>query len=241
MSAIRKKKKLTENEYLVIEHDAEFKSEYFNGEMFPMDGVNRVEPPMSAIPMKKRLTEEEYLVIERDAEFKSEFYDGEMFAIPGGSRQHGELHHNLVIEIGNRLRGGRCRTYGPDQRVKVKRTGLYTYPDLVIACNPEFEKKLGVDILLNPRVVFEILSKTTEGYDRGTKFQQYQRLPSVKEYVLVSQDRMVIERYVRQADGTWVLKTFDDPDGTFSLATVKVRIPMADIYRGVKLPEDPLP
>jgi Uma2 family endonuclease len=196
---------------------------------------------MSAVPKKKRLTEEEYLVIERAAEFRSEFYNGELFAMAGASRQHGELHHNLIIELGNRLRGGECRTYGPDQRVNVKKTGLYAYPDLLIACHPEFEKKLGVDILLNPRVVFEILSKSTESYDRGTKFRHFQRLPSMQEYVLVSEDRMVIERYVRQKDGTWVLKTFDDPEGTFALATLKVRIPLSDIYRGVEVTEPPLP
>lgn len=226
---------------MVIERDAEFKSEFFNGEMFAMAGVNRVEPPMSAIPKKKRLTEDEYLVIERDAEFKSEFFNGEMFAMAGASRQHNNLQSNLQGELFARLKSGKCRVYGSDARVKVKRTGLYTYTDVVIACHPEFEQKLGLDILVNPQVIFEILSKSTEGYDRGTKFQQFQRLPSVKEYVLVSQDRMVIERYVRQADETWVLKTFDNLDGQFSLATVKVRIPMADIYRGVELSEEPLP
>jgi Uma2 family endonuclease len=92
-----------------------------------------------------------------------------------------------------------------------------------------------------PQIVFEVLSKTTEGYDRGTKFRHFQRLPSMQEYVLVRQDRVVIERYVRQKDGTCVLKVFDDPDGTFSLATVKVRIPMSEIYRGVEVTEPPLP
>ena len=196
---------------------------------------------MSAIPKKKKLTEDEYLVIENEAVFKSEFYNGEMFAMSGASHHHNNLQINLIVELGGRLKGGKCRVYGSDLRVKVKRTGLYTYPDVVIACDPEVEKKLGVETLLNPQVVFEILSKSTESYDRGTKFQQFQRLPSVMEYVLVSQDRMVIERYVRQPDETWNLKTFDDPSGQFSLATVKVKIPLADIYRGVELPEQPLP
>jgi Uma2 family endonuclease len=196
---------------------------------------------VSAIPKKKRLTADEYLVIERDAEFKSEFYNGEMFATAGACLPHNLLQTNLVAELHARLKSGKCLVFGSDLRIKVKRTGLYTYADVVIACQPELEKKLGVENLLNPQVVFEILSKTTEGYDRGTKFQHFQRLPSVKEYVLVSQDRIVIERYVRQEDETWVLKTFDDPDSPFSLASVKVRIPMADIYRGVELSEAPLP
>ncbi len=196
---------------------------------------------MSAIAKKKKLTEDEYLVIEAEAEFRSEFFNGEMFAMAGSTHRHNILQTNLIAELHLRLKGGKCRVYGSDLRVKVKRTGLYTYPDVVIACDPEIEKKLGVETLLNPRVIFEILSKTTEGYDRGTKFQQFQRLPSVKEYVLVSQDRMVIERYVRQPDETWILKTFDDPKGSFALTTVKVKIPLADIYRGVDLPEEPLP
>ena len=196
---------------------------------------------MSAIRKKKKLTEDEYLVLENEAEFRSEFYDGEMFAMSGASFPHNVLQINLIAELHLRLKGGKCKVFGSDLRVKVKRTGLYTYPDVVIACDPELEKKLGVETLLNPRIVFEILSKSTEGYDRGTKFQQFQRLPSVKEYVLVSQDRMVIERYVRRPDETWNLKTFDDPKGSFSLTTVKVRIPLADIYRGVELPEEPLP
>lgn len=194
---------------------------------------------MTAVP-KKKLTEAEYLARERDAEFKSEFYAGEMFAMAGASRQHNDIKENLSVEIGGRLKGGPCRTYSADMRVKVKRTGLYTYPDFLIVCGPpEFEVVQGTDTLLNPQVVFEILSESTERYDRGTKFQHFQKLPSVREYVLVSQDRVRVERFVRQPDETWVLTTFDDPGGEFALATVPVRVPVADIYRGVELPDEP--
>lgn len=196
---------------------------------------------MTAVP-KKKLTEAEYLAIENAAEFRSEFYAGEMFAMAGASRQHNELKENLSGELFNRLKGGSCRTYSADMRLKVKRTGLYTYPDVMIVCGPpEFEAVQGVDTLLNPQVVFEILSDTTERYDRGTKFQHVQKLPSVREYVLVSQDRVRVERFVRQPDETWVLTVFDDPAGEFALATVPVRVPVADIYRGVELPDEPPP
>lgn len=154
--------------------------------------------------------------------------------------RHNEVKENLIGELYGRLKGGRCRTYSSDQRVKVDRTGLYTYPDLVIVCGkPEFAPN-DPDTLVNPQVVIESLSKTTESYDRGKKFQHYKRLPSVQEYVLVSQDRMQIERLVRQPDETWVLTTFDDPAGEFALATVAVRVPLADVYRGVESLEPPL-
>lgn len=194
---------------------------------------------MTALP-KKKLTEAEYLAIERAAEVKSEFYGGEMFAMAGATPRHNEVKENLIGELYGRLKGGRCRTYSSDQRVKVDRTGLYTYPDLVIVCGkPEFAPN-DPDTLVNPQVVIEILSKTTESYDRGKKFQHYKRLPSVQEYVLVSQDRIQIERLVRQPDETWVLTTFDDPAGEFALATVPVRVPLADVYRGVESLEPPL-
>jgi Uma2 family endonuclease len=195
---------------------------------------------MTAVP-KKKLTEVEYLAIERDAEFKSEFYRGEMFAMAGASLQHNALKDNLVGELHNHLKDGPCRTYSADMRVKVQQTGLYTYPDVVIVCgSPKLEQVQGVDTLLNPQVVIEILSEATERYDRGAKFEQLQKLPSVREYVLVSQDKIRVERFVRQPDETWLLTTFDKPDGEFSLATVPVRVPLADVYRGVELPETPV-
>src|SRR5688572_1164345 len=145
---------------------------------------------MSAIP-KKRLTEDEYLAIEAVAEFKSEFYDGEMFAMAGASRPHNELKDNLIGELFNRLKGGPCRTYSADQLVKIERTNLYTYPDIVIVCGPgKFVSHHGLDVLLNPQVVIEILSDSTERYDRGKKVEHIQLAPSVREYVLVSQNQV---------------------------------------------------
>jgi Uma2 family endonuclease len=159
----------------------------------------------------------------------------------GASRTHNGLKDNLVVAIGRRLLDGPCRTYSADMRVKVERTGLYTYPDIVIACEPqEFERIQGVETLLNPKIVIEILSESTERYDRGTKFRHFQKLASVMEYILVSQDRMCIERFVRQPDETWVLTTFDEPTSEFALATIPVKIPLAEIYRGLDVEEGPL-
>jgi Uma2 family endonuclease len=194
---------------------------------------------MSAVP-KTKLTAAEYLAVEDAAAFKSEFYRGEMFAMAGASWAHNTIKENLSIELGGRLKGGPCRTYSADMRVKVSRTGLYTYPDVLIVCGPpEIESVKGVETLLNPQVVIEILSESTERYDRGTKFAQYQQLPAVREYVLVGQEERRVERFVRQPDETWVLTTFADPAGEFALATVPVRVPLADVYRGVELPPGP--
>ncbi len=194
---------------------------------------------MSAQPRKK-LTSAEYLALERKAEFKSEFFNGEMFAMAGASRQHNEVKENLIGELFNRLKGSPCRTYSSDQRVKVENTGLYTYPDIIIVCGrPEFDPD-DSDTLVNPQVVFEILSDSTERYDRGVKFRHYQNLPSVREYVLVSQKEMVIERLVRQPDEKWMLTLFEGPTAEFALETVPVRVPLAEIYRDVELVERPL-
>ncbi len=193
---------------------------------------------MSAIS-KARLTEAEYLEFERSADVKHEYYHGEVFAMAGASPQHNEIKDNLILEIGAQLKGGPCRTYSSDQRVKIDRTGLYTYPDLLIVCGPREFDRHDVNTLINPNVVIEVLSKSTEGHDRGFKFHQYKLLPSVREYVLVAQDRRIIERLVRQNDGTWILTIFDDPAGAFSLATVPVTVPLADVYRDVELDEQP--
>lgn len=198
---------------------------------------------MSAIRKPRKLTEEQYLAIEAEAEIRSEFYDGEMFAMAGANFAHNRIKENLSTEIGIRLKGGSCQSFSSEMRVKVKATGLYTYPDIIIVCGePEFERLSGVDTLLNPRVIIEIASKSTEGYDRGPKFKQYKRLATVKEYHIVSSDRISVDRFVRQANGKWLLSTFDKPTGKMILETVPgVRIPLADVYRGVEFPESPGP
>jgi Uma2 family endonuclease len=194
---------------------------------------------MTAIP-KRKLSEEEYLASERAAEFKSEFYDGEMFAMAGATYPHNRIKDNLARHIGNQLEGHDCVPLTSDMRVKAPRARAYMYPDIVIVCGkPEFadDKK---DTLLNPVAVIEVLSPTTESFDRGGKRRRYEKIKSLKEYVLVSQDEMLCERYVRHGDnGSWLLTSFDDPSGDFALTSVPVRIPMAEIYRGVELPEPP--
>lgn len=193
---------------------------------------------MSAVPTPV-LTPEQYLARERAAEFKSEYLRGEVFAMAGASYVHTRVKENVARQAGNQLQGTPCFVLSSDQRVKVSSSGLYTYPDVLIVCGePQFEDA-HVDTLLNPRVIFEILSDSTEAYDRGAKFAHYRRLPSLAEYVLVAQDRPLVERYARQNDGTWLLTAASELAASLDLASAPVRLTLADVYAGVELPANP--
>jgi Uma2 family endonuclease len=192
---------------------------------------------MSAIP-KTLLSPDQYLAQERLAKFKSEYYRGEVFAMAGASYAHTLIKDSLARKAGNQLEDGPCRVLTSDIRVKVHATGLYTYPDIVVLCDPpEFEDD-HFDTLLNPRIIVEVLSDSTEKYDRGDKFRQFRDIPSLKEYVLVSQNSALIERYVRQTNDDWLLTTFDNLSATFEFASVPGRIPLSEVYRGVSFQED---
>ena len=196
---------------------------------------------MSAVPKPRKLTVAEYLAIEAKAPTKSEFYDGDMFAMAGAAPEHCFVTENLSVELGGKLKGGPCRTVSSDLRLKVSWTGLYTYPDLMILCGPPEYDPADRNTLLNPTVVVEVLSPSTERYDRGAKFRNYQQIPTFQEYVLVAQDEAVIERFVRQADGSWAMVSFVGLADTFALHSIPVQIPMADIYAGVEFPPPPAP
>jgi Uma2 family endonuclease len=186
---------------------------------------------------KRLLTPQEYLARERRAEFKSEYFRGEMFAMAGATHEHTLIKDNLAREAGYQLKDARCRVMTSDQRVLIDATGLYTYPDIAIVCEePRFTDEVR-DTLLNPRTIVEVLSDSTEKYDRGKKFAHYRRIPSLQEYVLVAQDRPFVERYVRQADNTWVLKDFAGLEATFEFASAPARVPLAEIYRDVRFPD----
>ena len=194
---------------------------------------------MSAVPKPRKLTEAEYLAHERAAAFKSEFFAGELFAMSGARYPHNRAKENLVGELFDRFKGGPCQTLSSDMRVKVSASGLYCYPDIVVVCDPpEFEDE-NEDTLLNPRVVIEVLSESTERYDRTTKFGHYQRVPSVREYVLVAQDEPLVQRFVRQDDGAWGLVSFAGLGAELQFASVPARVPMRDVYAGVDLPPRP--
>jgi Uma2 family endonuclease len=191
---------------------------------------------MSTVP-KRQLSPQEYLAQERRADFKSEYLRGEVFGMAGASYEHTLAKDNLAREAGNQLLKTPCRVLTSDMRVKVEATGLYTYPDIAIVCDePRFEDAV-FDTLLNPRVLVEVLSDSTEKYDRGAKFGHYRQIPSLQEYVLVAQDQPLVERYVRQPDGSWLLTVFQELSQTFAFTSVPARIALADIYRGITFAE----
>ncbi len=184
--------------------------------------------------VQKLISPQEYLTIERSLEARNEYRDGVMYAMPGTTYKHARIKQKIARIAGNLLEGGPCEVLTTDMRVKVNSSGLYTYPDLIILCGkPELEDS-HFDTLLNPQVLIEVLSDSTEKYDRGLKFEHYRRIPTLREYILVSQKRMLVERFFRQPDNSWNLQTFEDPAGVFPFATVAVPIPMQDIYRKVE-------
>ena len=187
---------------------------------------------MSAI-QRLRMTEEEYLRLERAAETKSEFYRGEVYAMAGASRFHNAVKDNFITQLNLRLNPQGCRTYSSDMKVWSPRTRLYSYPDIVIVCGKLEFKDEHTDILLNPKVVIEVLSPSTEKRDRVFKFKGYIAIDSVQEYLLVSQDEPFIERIVR-SDGHWKMTPFEGLDIDFELSSLSVRIPMNAIYRDVE-------
>lgn len=191
---------------------------------------------MTALP-KRKLTAEEYLGIERDAEFKSEFYDGEMYAMAGATVEHNRVKENLAREIGNRLLDGPCDLFSSDQRILINQTGMYAYPDIVVVCGPV--ETVGNDgfTIINPRILIEVLSPSTELYDRNVKRRHYSRIESLQEYIIVAQNQPQIDRFVRQTDGTWSLKVFQGIGEIFSLTSLPIEIPLAKIYRNVTFPE----
>ena len=182
-----------------------------------------------------RYTATEYLAMERVAQVRSEFLDGEIFAMAGASRRHNLICLNVGAELRAQLRERPCEVYASEMRVKISATGLYTYPDGVVVCGePSFEDA-EVDTLLNPTLLVEVLSKSTEDYDRGSKFEHYRTLESLREYVLVAQDKAQVVHYVRQADDTWLLSEVSGLEGRVALPSIDAELIMAEVYAKVNL------
>jgi Uma2 family endonuclease len=179
----------------------------------------------------------QYLALERKAEHRSEYLNGQIIAMSGASREHNVIALNLAREISGRLRGGPCETYVSDMRVRVLPTGLYTYPDVVVVCGDRRFEDDCLDTLLNPTVIVEVLSPSTESYDRGRKFGHYRHVESLREYVLVAQDRPAVEHYTRR-DGEWVLTDVTGPDAVLRLASVGCEVPLSEVYDRIEFPPE---
>jgi Uma2 family endonuclease len=187
-----------------------------------------------AIPQEKirrRYTAEEYLESERAAEYRHEFLDGQIFAMAGESLSHSRICINLTIEAGSKLKGKSCEALSPNMKVRTSSASLFAYPDLTIVCGePQFHdtKK---DVLTNPQVIFEVLSPSTETYDRTTKFQRYRMgNETLTDYVLVSQDKTFVEHFTKQADGNWLYRSFSEMTEVLRIETVDCELSLQEIY-----------
>jgi len=188
-----------------------------------------MEKDVSTEP-KLRITPEEYLALERKAEIKSEYLDGEMFAMSGATREHNRVVLNIATDLTFQFRGRSCEVFASDLRTKVARTGMYTYPDVVALCGePQFEDE-HFDTLLNPLLIIEVLSESTESYVRGKKFAHYRAIESLLEYVLVSQSECRVERYCRHDNDSWIYTEIADPNGSLELTSVVCRLKLSTIY-----------
>lgn len=181
------------------------------------------------------LSSQEYLAIERKAEIKSELINGRMYGMARTTREHNLIAVNVARQLGNRLEDRPCEAYVSGIRVKVDETGLYTYPDVtVVRGRPEFEDT-HVDTLLNPLVVVEVLSSSTEACDRGAKFAHYQRLPSVEEYLLIAQDRVQVDHFLRQGE-QWLLTPYRSMDDLVVFSSLVCSVPVSQMYARVEFP-----
>ena len=187
---------------------------------------------MSAQP-ESFLTAQDYLVWERQQETRHEYLEGQVFAMTGASRAHNMLCANILASLHGQLRGKPCEIYVNDMRVKVSETGMYTYPDLVAACGePRFEDQ-AVDTLLNPVLIIEVLSDSTERYDRGAKFTHYRSVVSLREYLLVSQHESRVEHYVRQPGNHWLLTEYQEMQDRIDLNSLASCLSLAEVYERI--------
>lgn len=184
-------------------------------------------------PAPRPLTPEEYLARERASEFRSEYVAGEIFAMSGATRAHNTISLNVAAELRAQLRGRPCEVYIADMRVKVSARGAYRYPDVVALCGPPRFDDATHDTLLNPSLIVEVLSESTERVDRGEKFSEYRRLDSLREYLLISQHHRLVERYERQGD-VWVLADFTEPEQRVELTSIGCTLTLGDIYERVE-------
>jgi Uma2 family endonuclease len=186
---------------------------------------------------QKIMSVEEYLAFEEKSKRKHEFMDGEIFAMAGATRKHSKIASNIGIELGYKLKGKGCEVHFGDLRIKASER-QYVYGDVTIFCDKsEFETYKETEILLTPKIVFEVLSKSTEARDRGDKAQDYRRLPSLTDYVLVSQKRVFVEHFVRQSDGSWKLFEYNQLTEKLKLDAISSELSLADIYFEVNLPQ----
>jgi Uma2 family endonuclease len=193
---------------------------------------------MTGLSGPRHYTPEEYLTLEGQASNKSEYIAGQIVAMSGASRAHSLITGNLLRVLSSQLLERPCEAHASALRVQVSARAMYTYPDIVVVCGDAQFEDAAVDTLLNPTLIVEVLSPSTEAYDRGAKFGYYRQAPSLREYVLIAQDRMLVEQYVR-ADAGWLLTETSDPAAIVEFPAIGCAAPLSEIYRKVALTATP--
>ncbi len=176
------------------------------------------------------MTAREYLDRERQTEFKSEYVDGEVFAMAGATRRHNRIAFRLAHALETRLEGKPCEVYNSDMRLKVEATELYAYPDGQVVCDDMRFEDEQEDVLLNPKIIIEVLTRASAGWDLGKKFWHYRHLDSLAEYVVVYSDFWLVEHFVRQSDGVWRFESIEDGHGILFLPLINCKIPLTEIF-----------
>jgi Uma2 family endonuclease len=203
---------------------------------------------MSLPQTQIRYTEDQYLSIEREADDRHEYLDGRIYAMAGESPEHGAICTNLTGEIRAQLKGSRCQAFAKDMRVRsgplprrrYSQKGLYSYPDLVIVCGEMQFLDENRDVIINPKVIIEVASPSTEAFDRGEKFHRYRtHNPSLTDYLIVAQDRPSIEHFALREDGLWMIAdSVVKLSGSVHIASINCNLQLAEIYDRVEFPEE---
>jgi Uma2 family endonuclease len=196
---------------------------------------------MAANP-KRKYTLEEYFDLELSTNERFEYFDGEIFSMSGVSEQHAQLEINFITSLSGKLRERPCRVFPANMRIKVPSLPPYRYGDVSVVCGqPVFEKIGGVDVLTNPTLIIEVLSDSTEAYDRGDKFTHYKSIVSLREYVMAAQHRPHLTQYVKQEDGSWSYAEVNELSARIQLASIGCVLEVSEIYRDVTFPAHPSP
>ena len=186
------------------------------------------------------ITVEEFLEAEERAPERHEYLDGQIFTIPGASANHSLISANILTQVGRQLLNTSCRARGADMMIRTSPLGLYSYADVVVSCLPE---QLDKNTLLNPVVIVEVLSASTQDYDRGGKFQRYRAIPSFREYLIVAQDRIYVEHHIREGSDEnliWTMRERTRPEDVISIAAVNATFPLSAVYAGVSFDKEPV-
>ncbi len=194
---------------------------------------------MTAQPEKKKYTPSEYLALEEKAETKSEYWNGEIVAMSGAKIDHQQITMNISRVLGNKLYG-KCRVFASEMKVWVKKRNKFFYPDITIICdNPNFYKNRR-DTIDNPRMIIEVLSKSTASFDRAEKFLSYQTLASLEEYVLISQEKAAVEQYIKREDGNWIFQATIGLESSVKFTSIETALSLQEIYDLVEFEEENL-